>query len=40
MTVCSTFPSTEGMQQMLETGMEEGMRSAMSQIDPILAEAG
>ena len=40
MTVRSTFPSTEAMQQMIEMGMEEGMRSAMSQIDPILAGDG
>lgn len=40
MTVVSTFPSTEAMQQMIAMGMEEGMRAAMGQIDDILAEAG
>lgn len=38
MTVHSTFPSTEAMQQMLEMGMEEGMREAMGQIDEVLAQ--
>lgn len=38
MTVLSTFPSTEAMQQMIDMGMEEGLREAMGQIDPILAE--
>jgi len=37
MTVVSTFPSTEAMQQMIEMGMEEGMREAMGQIDAVLA---
>jgi len=37
MTVVSTFPSTEAMNQMLEMGMEDGMREAMSQIDSVLA---
>ena len=40
MTVVSTFPSTDAMTQMLEMGMEEGMREAMGQIDPLLAAAG
>ena len=40
MTVVSTFPSTDAMQQLIEMGMDEGMREAMGQIDGILAEAG
>ena len=40
MTVVSTFPSTAAMTQLLEMGMEDGMRQAMGQIDGILAEAG
>jgi uncharacterized protein YndB with AHSA1/START domain len=39
MTVISTFASSETMAQVLEMGMEEGMRQAMSQIDAILADA-
>lgn len=39
MTVRSTFPSTEAMQQMIDMGMEDGLREAMGQIDPVLAEA-
>ena len=39
MTIRSTFPSTEAMQQMIEMGMEEGLREAMGQIDGVLAEA-
>lgn len=39
MTVVSTFASVEAMQQMVEMGMEEGMREAMGQIDAVLAEA-
>ena len=37
MTVVSVFPSTEAMQQMIDMGMEEGMREAMGQIDAVLA---
>ena len=40
MTVVSTFSSTDAMKQMVDMGMEEGMRLAMGQIDGILAEAG
>jgi uncharacterized protein YndB with AHSA1/START domain len=41
MTVVSTFPSTEAMEQMVAMGMEEGMRAAMGQIDALLlASAG
>ncbi|HTN81331.1 MAG TPA: SRPBCC domain-containing protein [Acidimicrobiales bacterium] len=38
MVIESHFPSLEGMQQMIEMGMEEGMTLAMGQIDGILAE--
>ena len=38
MTVTSTFPSAEAMAQLVEMGMEEGMRLAAGQIDAILAE--
>ena len=37
MTVVSTCASTEDMTKVLEMGMEEGMREAMGQIDPLLA---
>jgi uncharacterized protein YndB with AHSA1/START domain len=39
MTMISTFASIEAMTQLVEMGMEEGMRQAMGQIDGILAEA-
>jgi uncharacterized protein YndB with AHSA1/START domain len=39
MTVVSTFPSTDAMKQMIEMGMEEGMREAMGQIDAVLTGA-
>jgi uncharacterized protein YndB with AHSA1/START domain len=39
MTVISTFASIDAMQQLLEMGMEEGMREAMGQIDGVLTEA-
>ena len=32
------FPSAEALQQMLEMGMEEGLRQAMGQIDEVLAD--
>jgi uncharacterized protein YndB with AHSA1/START domain len=38
MTITSTFPSHEMMDQILAMGMEEGMLQAMGQIDAILAE--
>ncbi len=38
MTTTSRFESVEQMQQMLEMGMEEGMRQAMGQIDALLEE--
>ena len=37
MTVRTTFPSVEAMEQMVAMGMEEGMTEAMGQIDAILA---
>jgi len=39
MTVVSTFASSAAMKQMLDMGLDEGMRQAMGQIDGILAEA-
>ncbi len=38
LTIGSTFPSAEAMQQLLEMGMDEGMTLAVGQIDGILAE--
>jgi uncharacterized protein YndB with AHSA1/START domain len=38
MTVQSSFPSEEQMAQMLEMGMEEGMKEALGQVDGLLAE--
>jgi uncharacterized protein YndB with AHSA1/START domain len=40
MTVVSTFASRDAMAQMLEMGMEAGMREAMGQIDEVLAGGG
>lgn len=37
-TAVSTFASAEQLQQMLDLGMEHGLRQAMDQIDGILAE--
>lgn len=37
MVVTTTFPSTEAMEQMLEMGMDEGMREAIGQVEGILA---
>jgi uncharacterized protein YndB with AHSA1/START domain len=37
-TILSTFPSLEALEEMLAMGMEEGLKGAMSQIDAILAE--
>ncbi len=34
----TTFPSLESLEQLIGMGMEEGMRSAMSQIDDVLAD--
>jgi uncharacterized protein YndB with AHSA1/START domain len=36
-TVLSTFPSLEALEQLLAMGMEEGLMAAMGQIDAILA---
>ncbi|WP_104045872.1 SRPBCC family protein [Arthrobacter sp. ZGTC412] len=38
MTIVSTFESEEQMEQMVQMGMEEGMREAVGQIDAILSE--
>jgi uncharacterized protein YndB with AHSA1/START domain len=35
--ITSTFPSTEAMQQLVDMGMEEGLRAAMAQMDEVLA---
>jgi hypothetical protein len=41
MTIETTFPSAEAMEQVTAMGMEEGMTAALSQIDELLlAEAG
>ena len=32
------FPSVEAMQQMVEMGMDDGLRSALGQLDAVLAE--
>ncbi len=37
MLIEARFPSSEAMDQILEMGMEEGLRAAMSQIDDVLA---
>lgn len=37
MTITSTFPTLEAMEQLVEMGMEEGMTAAMGQIDDVLA---
>jgi uncharacterized protein YndB with AHSA1/START domain len=39
MTVESRFPSVEAMRQLIDMGMEEGIKLAIGQIDGILAEA-
>ena len=39
MTMRSKFPSREGMEEMAEMGMVEGLREAVGQMDAILAEA-
>lgn len=38
MTICSTFPTLDAMEQTLAMGAEEGMRAALGQIDALLAE--
>jgi uncharacterized protein YndB with AHSA1/START domain len=37
MVMTSTFPSLEAMEQLVNMGMEEGLRAAMAQMDEILA---
>jgi uncharacterized protein YndB with AHSA1/START domain len=37
-TTTTYFPSAEALQQLLDMGMEEGMRQAMGQMDAVLAE--
>lgn len=37
MVTVTTFPSLQALNQLLEMGMEEGMRAAMGQIDGVLA---
>ncbi len=36
MVMSSTFPSMEAMQQLVDMGMEDGMRAALGQIDAVL----
>ena len=38
LTSVTHFPSVEAMQQLVEMGMEEGLRSALGQLDGVLAE--
>ncbi|MBA2489362.1 MAG: SRPBCC domain-containing protein [Chloroflexi bacterium] len=38
MSIESTFPSAEAMEQVLAMGMEDGLKQAVGQIDAILAE--
>ena len=38
MTIMSTFESEEQMEQMIQMGMEEGMKEAAGQIDAVLAQ--
>jgi uncharacterized protein YndB with AHSA1/START domain len=38
MSITTTFPSAEAMEQLVSMGMEEGMAEALGQIDGILAE--
>lgn len=37
-TILSSFPSLEALEELIAMGMEEGLRGAMGQIDAILAE--
>ncbi len=39
MTIETTFPSLDALEQMVEMGMEEGLTVAVGQIDALLAEA-
>jgi uncharacterized protein YndB with AHSA1/START domain len=38
MSITTTFPSDEAMEQLVSMGMDEGMSQALGQIDAILAE--
>jgi hypothetical protein len=38
MSIESTFPSTEAMEQVLAMGMEQGLTEAVGQIDAILEQ--
>jgi hypothetical protein len=38
MSITTTFPSAEAMEQLVSMGMDEGMSEALGQIDGILAE--
>jgi uncharacterized protein YndB with AHSA1/START domain len=38
MSITTTFPSDEAMEQLVNMGMDEGMSAAMGQIDALLAE--
>ena len=38
MVIESRFPSPEAMEQLLQMGMEEGIKEAISQIDAVLAD--
>jgi uncharacterized protein YndB with AHSA1/START domain len=40
MTIETTFPSPEAMEQIIAMGMEEGITAAVGQMDAIVAEAG
>lgn len=37
-TVLSAFPSLDALEQLLQMGMEEGLKAAMGQIDAVLAD--
>jgi uncharacterized protein YndB with AHSA1/START domain len=37
MVTVTTFPSLAALEQLLEMGMEDGMKAAMAQIDDVLA---
>jgi uncharacterized protein YndB with AHSA1/START domain len=39
MVTLTTFPSLQALEQLLQMGMEEGMKAAMAQIDGVLASA-
>jgi hypothetical protein len=38
MSITSTFPEAEAMEQLLAMGMEDGLKQAIGQIDAILEE--